>query len=395
MNQWEKLKFKIRKHIVIFLQLFTKKDTYIMFDNLYETSAECIDTYCIFRYMQKNNIKSYYVVYKENPTYKEILRNNKNIIVIKESVHDPKSFEFFTKTWRILPKTKAVITLFGDIVNQKITNFLYKNEHINYVHVDHGSVFLKTFIVSTDYFSCKKYNKFVVSNPIEQEIFMQYGWKKENLPIIGLPRWDNLKREPQSQKNIFVMFTWRTSFGRWNRNKFKTPIEKTKYHNNIQSFLNNSELHDILEKYNIKIRVAFHHALLRITGEKYKTNFPNVEIVACENISRYIGKSDLFITDYSSLFFDFAFLDTPIVFYRPDFDDESLLELDKQDMKNAKSKDKFLYNICYTPQEAIQCIKKYIENGFLLEEENKLKNKSFFSHKEHLTQKLINYLEDL
>jgi len=204
-----------------------------------------------------------------------------------------------------------------------------------------------------------------------------------------------LRREPQQQKTIFIMFTWRTSFGRWNKNKFATPLGQTVYSRNIKAFLTDEKLQKLLKKNNIKIQVALHHALVNQTDGRYKFDCENVEIVPCENISQYIGKSDLFITDYSSIFFDFAFLNIPIIFYRPDFDDETLLELDKEDMANARSKDELLYNICYSKDKAIECIEKYIKNGFVLENENKQKNDALFSTKEKITEKFVNYLEKL
>lgn len=394
-NKDSSIFFVILKFLVVIQQFFLKKDTYILFDNLYEANAECIDTYCVFEYMQKHNIKSYYVVWAENPFYKKLQKNNlKNVIVVKNSVHNPNDFEFFRKIWKILPRTKAVITSFGDL-NNKITKFLYKNKYITYQHVDHGSVFLKKFILSTDYFSPKKYNKFLVCNTQEEDTFRQFGWKKENLKIIGLPRWDLLKRKQHKQKTIFIMFTWRTSFGFWNKNYFKTPIEQTKYNIGIQSLITDKKLLKLVKFHNIKLRIALHHSMLNQTEGRYNFNCDNIEIVPCENISQYIGKTDLFITDYSSIFFDFAFLNIPIIFYRPDFYDETLLELDKKDMENVQSKDNQLYNICYDKNKAIKCIEKYIKSDFILEKENKYKNDLLFSTKKNITKKFVNYLEEL
>ncbi len=380
---------------MLFLQPFFKKDTYILFDCLYEPNSECIDTYCVFQYMQRHNIKSYYVVWKKNSFYEHLKSTGvKNVIVVKESVHDLKQFEFFRKICRFLPKTKAVITSFGDL-NEKMTNFLYENKYITYHHIGHGPTFLKTFVVATPYLSPLKYNKFLVSNEQEAQIFQQYGWQKENLPIIGLPRWDNLRRQPQEQKTIFMMLTWRLTFTKFYVNKYKILLKNTQYAKGIQAFLQNEKLIELLKKHNVKIQYTLHHALISQINAKLDFSSENTEYVPCENISQYIGKSDLFITDYSSLFFDFAFLDTPIVFYRPDFDDETLIGLDKDDMANAKSKDEMLYNICYDVETAVACVEKYINNGFVLEEENKRKNAVLFSTKENITEKFVNYLGSL
>lgn len=400
LKHWEKIQnskivFKLLRSILLAFQPFTKKDTFILFDNLYEKNAECIDTYCLFKFMQERYIRSYYVLWKKNVAYEQLKsEGSRNVVVVKNTIHDEHNFEFFAKIWKHLFRAKAVITSFGDL-NSTTTRFLYTNKHITYIHIGHGPILLKTFVLTTPYFSHSNYNKFLTCSNQEAAIFQRYGWKREDLPIIGLPRWDNLRREPQQKKTIFTMFTWRISFGAWNKNIFTTPLEKTMYSRNIKLFLADEKLQELLATYRITMQVALHHALLDQTNRRYKFNCKNVEIVPCERISRYIGKADLFVTDYSSIFFDFAFLNTPIVFYRPDFDDGELLELDKEDMINAQSKDNLLYNIYYDKDGAIRCIEKYIENNFILEEENRRKNNVLFSTKKNIKQKFISYLEDL
>ena len=191
------------------------------------------------------------------------------------------------------------------------------------------------------------------------------------------------------------MFTWRRTFCRGNKNIIPYSLEQAKYNQNISAFLTDEKLQHFLKLHNVKLRMAFHHALLNQTDGKYQFSCDNVEVIPASNISQYIGQSDLLITDYSSIFFDFAFLNIPIIFYRPDFDDETLCELDRQDMQNASSKDDLLYNICYDKDSAVRCVEKYIKNGFVLEEENKRKNDVLFSTKENITEKFVNYLEGL
>lgn len=387
--------FKYLKKIFLKLQPHFKKDTYILFDNLYEKNAESIDTWCIFQYMQSKGIKSYYVLWKENSLYKQLKekKNLKNVIVIKRSIQDntQNNFEFFNAVYLKLFKTKAVLTSFGSL-NTKITELLYTNKEISYIHTGHGTVFLKNFILTTGYFSPLKYNKFIVSSDVESQIFQQYGWDDKNLLKLGLPRWDNLKRFPHQQKTIFVMFTWRNSFGKWNK-EFKTSIDKSKYYQGIMTLLHSNRLKELLTKYNVKLCYTLHHAMLDLCKNSEGAYIPNITYVPSQDISKYIGLTDLFITDYSSLAFDFAFLNIPIIFYRPDFDDKSLNEIDRQDMAHAQSKDKELFNICYDDENAINNIEKYIKNDFLLELDNREKLKKFFTVKENITQQLINYLE--
>ena len=397
MEYLNKKKFKFLRKIFLKLQPFFKKDSYILFDNLYEANAECIDTYCVFQYMQKHGIKSYYVIWKENPLYKKLKKENKlkNILVMKRSCKEnmKNNFDFFFLTWRKLLRSKAVITSFGDLC-PKITELLYKNKYISYIHSQHGSILLKTFILKCSYLSPLKYNKILISSTNEENIFTKFGWNKNNLIKIGLPRWDLLKKEPQTQKNIFMMFTWRNSFGKWNKN-FTTPLTETKYYKGIMAFIRSPKLQKLLQNNNVKLIYTLHHSLLNQCREKLDFSASHLEYVPCENISRYIGKADMFITDYSSLFFDFAFLHTPIVFYRPDFDDTTLNGYDRGDMEHAQTMDNKLFNICYSIDDTIFAIEKYIKNGFILEKENRQKADALFSTKKNITKKFVDYLEKM
>ena len=210
--------FKFKFYSVIFLkiQTFFKKDTYILFDNLYEKDAECIDAWCVFQYMQEHNVKSYYVLWKENPLYKELKEKNrlKNIIALDRSSKDDikHNFDFFFISFKQLLRAKYVITSFGGL-NKNLTNFLFENEHIQYININHGATLLKVFVLTTGYLSPRQFNKFLVSSEQEAEIFERYGnWERQNLIKIGMPRWDLLKKEKTEKKTIFIMFTWRVFF---------------------------------------------------------------------------------------------------------------------------------------------------------------------------------------
>lgn len=392
MNKLALFKFRLARTFLLVLQSFFPKNTYILFDNLYEKNAECIDTWCIFQYMQKHNIRSYYVLWKENPMYQKLKGKKalKNIIVLQESCKW--KWEFFYKVYWYLVRTKAVITSFGEL-HPKITSFLYKNKYINYIFIDHGTIFLKLLPLSTNYIHPGKFNQLLISSETERRICLAYNWKNENLIHIGLPRWSQLKRLPHKQKSIFMMMTWRHTFGRWNAKKFHTPLQETAYYKGINSLIQSKRLQNLLQKHNIRLTYTLHHSMLNQITQADKAYFHNIEYVPSENISQYIKTSDLFITDYSSLFADFLFINTPVCFFRPDFHDVSLLAIDRQDMQWASSKDKDLFNICYNVEETINCIEKYIQNGFILEPENIKKANLLFGTKEKIMEKFIAYLE--
>ncbi len=372
-----------------FLQPYFKQDTYLLMDGLDENS-ECIDTFTLFQYMQKNNIKSYYFVNKNNKTFEKIKRitNLKNII----TTDAPNKVPFVLFCY--LLKVHTVVTSFTLDWLLHFEQFLYKNKSINFVFSTHGLLFMKLFVVN--WFRPDKYNYFVANNELETKMMTEdagsANWKESNIIKAGLFRLDNLyKRLDNENKEIFIMFTWRKYLNIEN-------FFQSDYYLKISSLLNNENLLKFAKQNNIKIKLALHHHLilnLKTTRYDYFKN-NNVEIVEISNISEQIPKTSLFITDFSSIAFDFMYLDIPVIFYRFDADlDEKIKEYESIDY--AMSKDKYLYNCCYSEKDTVKTIIRYIQNGFILEGEFKEKNKQFFTYapKNNICRKFVEIAEKL
>lgn len=363
--------------IVEFLQPYFKQDAYLMFDCLYDNNAECIDTFTLFQYLQKNNIPSYYLVNKNHNSLKKIKKvgRQKNIITTDKNKKIPLKLIF------CLLRTHTVITSFGHD-NSRFENFLYKNKKINYIFSDHGIFFMKLFPLN--YYTSSRFNFFIVNNELETQMILNNSkWTENRLIKCGLFRFDKLKRE-QNKKNIFIMFTWRKS-------------RQNDYFKKIESLLNNEILKQFIFANDVKIKFALHHVLNpELDYEKLFIDNQNVEIINLTDISEQVSKTSLFITDFSSIAFDFMYLDIPVIFYRFDADlDEKTKEYESIDY--AMTKDKYLYNCCYSEQDTVKTIIKYVQNGFTLEDENKEKNKQFFtySQKNSICKNFVEHIERL
>lgn len=370
------------------LQPFFEQDTYILFDNLAGKTTECIDAYSLFTYMRDNGMKVYYCVWRKNKFYEKLERNNnlQHVIVLNKK-HAYREF-LFVNFWRLL-KAKYVITSFGGLPGS-VTHFLYNNKRVTYFRIGHGKTFFKTFHLLGGHL---EFNKCLVSCKAEQTMLSNLGWSLQNMPLLGLPRWDMLTRTPSRQKNIFVMFTWRRSFLRRWRKKYSVSVavEDSNYFKSIDAFVNDPQLKEILAENDVKMKFALHHALVDLVRSKLP-DFKNIEIVAPMSISKHIGAANLLITDYSSVAFDFLFLDTPVIFYRPDFNDMKLAEADVIDFNSAKEQDGKLFNICYERSSAIELLKQYIKNDFLLEDENKKKAAQLFAVRENIRAAIVEHL---
>lgn len=371
----------------LLLQPFFKQNSYLLADCLFGKTTECVDAYPLFAYMQKKGIPSYYVVWKESYFYKELLEKGKlkDIIVVNEKHGNDimrVGFKALLHT-RLIYNTHAT---FGDW-NSKLHSTLKNNKRIVHFFAGHGITFQKKRIFK--FYNQVNFDKFLVTSENERNLVLQEGnWKPEDIVLFPYPRWTNLKKEPHSQKNIFIFFTFRSTFY-----KIK-QYRDTEYYKRIYNLLTNKRLQEKLQANNIKILYGLHHAFKEQCGIDFRftTMPPNVEYADISKISTYLGKTDLFITDYSSLAFDFMFLETPTIFYR--FGGGENIE-DKEDFIFAKGQDKFLYNSFYSEEGTVDKICYYIDNDFKLEPHYKAIASRFFPIKEDILQYALNRLESL
>ncbi len=87
--------------------------------------------------------------------------------------------------------------------------------------------------------------------------------------------------------------------------------------------LNDKDLSDFLISHNIVLKFLPHIEMLRRYGDYFKSELPNIEIVDShtESIQDLIKSSSLLVTDYSSVAFDFAYLNKPIIFFQFDVEE--------------------------------------------------------------------------
>ena len=108
------------------------------------------------------------------------------------------------------------------------------------------------------------------------------------------------------------MFTWREII----RNKKIS----SHYFKNIFNLILNKKLKLELKANNITLYFALHHKVYvnykyKIKGIKY------INLIQIKNIAEYIEKSNLLITDFSSIIFDFIYQRKPAIIYIPDYND--------------------------------------------------------------------------
>ena len=93
-----------------------------------------------------------------------------------------------------------------------------------------------------------------------------------------------------------------------------------------------------------------------------------------ESYQELLKNSSVLITDFSSLFFDFAYLKKPVIYFHPENDNYHYERswFDSEIMAFGK--------VLKTPEEVLEKLNEYVENNCEMEEEYKRKVVNFFTN---------------
>lgn len=257
-----------------------------------------------------------------------------------------------------------------------------------FVHVTLGMyrnrVFLKHGIIKDDlkyaYYDKTKFKRIICGAKPEYEyVLAKFGYKKEDVVLAGLARWDNLEDKSglQAQRSILVMPTWRNWLGGDKNSMFKiSDFEKTKYYKRWNGVINDDAFVRFIEENNIKV-YFYPHINMQGFLKSFRTDSENVEIVSInQDIQSFFMKCNLLITDYSSVAFDFAYLGKPIIYYQ--FDKEEYRCRQHPEGYFTYAKDGF-GDVLDTGRDVAKKIKFYHEHNYELEQKYKKRVNSFFS----------------
>lgn len=364
---------------------FNKTD-FLLSDFFYFTSD---DTFPLFKEMIKRKINAHYIDGKKN-IYNQFCNNEKKCSKVLSIYNEFIDGDFLERNLDIILKLKAIIA--GHQL-KSFYNIFYYIDYIAYINLGHGIKFFKHFLYS-NYSSYKKYNKIVL--PPSKKIISvakQYGWTEDNIIKNCLPKWDKYdiykynKKNNSNNKSIFIMFTWRNLLDiSYNISSF--------YLNNIIYLINNEDLLKILKKNNITLYFTFHpNFQIYKSNIKYSEYIKYIEI---NDISDCLMKSNLLISDFSSIIFDMIYQRKPFVIFIPDAYDSNIQNIYEKGyyeiINNFKNGNISFKNIYLNLRDAIKKIIYYIENNFTLEIEMENFYDSFEFNCKNSTNSLINYL---
>lgn len=374
---------RIKLYTLKFKRLCTKQDTYIFFDAITSRIIEEIDALSLFEYCRQNNIRAVFLAAKGGFLYQKMRGKSENGVLFL----DDGGADFFQNE-NLLPllyRTTAVIASFGGINIR--TERMFSSLNIEYIFIGHGVSFFKTSHIKDYSMPPKCFDKQLIANEYEKEIFLRYGWRESELIHVGLPRWDRLITQKSNceKKVIAIYFTWRKTFL-----DGSTAISKIEYVKKIKTLLMSDRLEEMKEKYGVAFILGTHHGLHYLCETDLTRLAGNViTLVGNDQVSRLITEASLLITDYSSVFADFYFQNKPVIFYRLDENDEKLNAEDKEDAASAALQTPRIHNVVSKEEEVFDRLEHYIGQNFKMDAEEKEKADAFFYTKEDICQKIM------
>lgn len=167
---------------------------------------------------------------------------------------------------------------------------------------------------------------FITSAKREQQaVIERHGYNEKTCALTGLCRFDNLKPNASRSRTILVMPTFRHWIMAQNGHT-ATKEERTKFLNDdfcmrYNYFLSSRRLEAMLEKYDYKL-IFYPHYCAQPFLDCFEDPGRTGRVVLASNkkydVQKLLIDSDILITDFSSIFFDFAYMKKPEAFYQFD-----------------------------------------------------------------------------
>src|SRR5690625_2645001 len=220
---------------------------------------------------------------------------------------------------------------------------------------------------------------FMVSSLFEKEMIVNdFGYDPQDVFITGLSRFDNLlKDDIETKKQVLIIPTWRD----WliTDDKFL----ESEYFERYSNLIHDPRLHELAQQYDFSIVFCLHPNMQKFTT--YFENSPVKVISQGEvDVQSLLKSSALMITDYSSVAFDFSFLNKPIIYYQ--FDRKRFIGKrgSHLDLDNDLPGD-----IVYDVEEIITLVEEYAHSNFKMKKEHQDKASKFLKYKDQKSSKRI------
>ncbi|WP_265461303.1 CDP-glycerol glycerophosphotransferase family protein [Aeromonas salmonicida] len=269
----------------------------------------------LYRYVQLHqpHVNAYFSVRKSSKDWDRLKKEGFNLI------------EFDSLQFKSIYSSASV--LLSSHIDRFFTEYNGKNSLINkkFIFLQHG--------VTKDNLSPWLNNTTRIDGLITATVDETESFSAKSSPYIidtraiihsGFPRHDHLITMSDKTKNrILIMPTWRKSLtgkttSKSSSREYNDAFTASEYFLYWQAVLESDKLSEVSSKFGYEVVFMPHPNLIQYLSDFTIPNY--IHTVDCRNVSmqEYISSCDLFITDYSSVAFDVAYLNKLSLYYQFD-----------------------------------------------------------------------------
>ena len=271
--------------------------------------------YWMFKYLQENHpeIDSKYVITRDSVDRKNLEPWSKDVLT--------------NKSWKLLfylIKTECFLTAHFFRIDYylprlpKIGRFIWSLFNCKTtIRLQHGITKddlrkgYKKENIKTNIFICGAVPEYEYLK--QQQIF-----PPESYRYTGFARYDGLVNEAEGNRQILIMPTWRLWI------KTEEAFLQSDYYRAYVSLLTDAHFQQFLQQNGLHVVFYMHYEFQKYTGVFTRLNLPSCITIATQkeyDVQALLRQSNLLVTDFSSVAFDFAYLQKPLIYYQ--FDEEN------------------------------------------------------------------------
>ncbi len=291
-----------------FQKRLPKSNIWLFADRDYEADDNAEHLY---RYIMQNHPEReiVFALRKESLDWERLEKEGFNLVEFG-------SFEFE----RIIKKASKVISSHADEYLMR-----YITSRQQFIFLQHG-------VIKDDlskWLNSKKIDLFITSTKAEYDSiandYNHYKFGKKEVVLTGLARHDALLKNNQcNARQIIIMPTWRANIvgvalGSSKRG-LQSDFTQSEYFQKWNLLLNSNILQKLCEKYDYTIVFNPHPNIIPYLKD---FNIPSYVKIANHNesLQELFCNSSLMITDYSSVAFEMAYLNKPVIYYQFDHEE--------------------------------------------------------------------------
>lgn len=213
------------------------------------------------------------------------------------------------------------------------------------------------------------------AKPEYDYILPRFGYSENEIKYTGLARFDSL-HDFVTSRQVLIMPTWRSWLTKDVREGILQDVQCSTYIKSWSSLLKNRKLQELALKYDVQF-IFYPH----FETQPFLDLFPqgNAHVVIADfdhyDVQQLLKESMLLITDFSSVFFDFAYMQKPVLYYQFD-EDEYRAHHYKQGYFDYR-RDGF-GEVTTEEAELIELLDQYLSQGCCLKPRYKQRIEGFF-----------------